>query len=330
MTGAQAGASTDEIAGPARSILDTVVASLPRLWIALLLVVAGWALSRLVRWLLHRSLRRRQTPSFARVMSRLGGWLVLFLTILLSVAVTFPSVKPVDLLAGLGFFSVAIGFAFQDILENTLSGVLLLFRQPFRSGDQIEVQDRSGTVEAITIRETRIRTFDGQLVLIPNRDVYKSVIRVQTHFELRRLSFVVGIAYENDPADATRVIVAALAGVEGVAAEPGPEALVSELGASTVRIEARFWTGSRQLDALGVLAGSIMAVKAALDTAGIELPADIVVLQAAPSFRAAVQGDAALTPGGAVRPESDPGQGSDAVHGSGPGTGDTVDGRPGS
>ena len=324
MIWAQVGGSTEEIAGSARSILDTVVASSPRLGIALLIVAAGWGTSRLVRWILHRSLRRRQTPSFAQVMSRIGGWLTFGLTILLAVAVTFPSVKPVDVLAGLGFFSVAIGFAFQDILENTLAGVLLLFRQPFRSGDQIEVNERAGTVEAITIRETRIRTFDGQLVLIPNRDVYKSVIRVQTHFELRRLAFVVGIAYENDPADATRVIVAALAGVEGVAADPGPEALVSELGPSTVQIEARFWTAPRQRDALGVLAGSIMAVKAALDAAGIELPADIVVLQAAPSFRAAVQGDAALTPGGAVRAESDPRR--DAV----PGTGDLVDGQPGS
>lgn len=94
----------------------------------------------------------------------------------MATAVTFPSVKPVDLLAGLGFFSVAVGFAFQDILENTLAGVLLLFRQPFRSGDQIEVKEQSGTVEAITIRETQIRTFDGQLVLVPNRAVYKSVM----------------------------------------------------------------------------------------------------------------------------------------------------------
>jgi len=254
-------------------------------------------------------------------MSRLGGWLVLGLTILVTVAVTFPAVKSVDVLAGLGFFSLAIGFAFQDILENTLAGVLLLFRQPFRSGDQIEVQERSGTVEAITIRETRIRTFNGKLILIPNRDVYKSAIRVQTHFELRRLSFEVGIAYENDPAEATRVTVAALNGVERVATEPRPEALVSELGSSTVQIEARFWTSPRQLDALGVLADSIVAVKAALDAAGIELPADIVVLQAAPSFRAAVKGDAALTPGGAVRLEPDPHR--DA----GAGTGELIDGR---
>lgn len=301
MTRGQADDVTEEVTDSASSILDTVLEALPRLGIALLIVAVGWAVSRLVRWLLHRGLRRRQTPSFARVMSRVGGWLVLGLAVLLAVAVTFPSVKPVDLLAGLGFFSVAVGFAFKDILENTLAGVLLLFRQPFQSGDQIEVGDQSGTVEAITIRETRIKTFDGQLLLIPNRDVYKSEILVQNHYELRRMAFVVGVAYENDPVEASDAIVAALSSVEGVATDPRPEALVNDLGASTVQIEARFWTAPRQQEALESLARSIVAVKAALEAAGIELPADIVVLQAAPSFRAAVQGDATLTPGGAVK-----------------------------
>ncbi len=289
--------TTGQIEDSARSIADNLVSAVPRVGVALLIILVGWGLSRLTRWLLHRTLRRRQTPSFARVMSRLAGWLVLALSALLAVAVTFPSVKPVDLLAGLGFFSVAVGFAFQDILENTLAGVLLLFRQPFRSGDQIEVKEQTGTVEAITIRDTRIKTFDGQLVLVPNRDVYKSVIRVQTHFELRRLAFMVGIAYENDPVDARDVIIGALHGLDGIAGEPRPEAMVTRLSSSTVDIEVRFWTSPHQLAARNALAQVIVAVKSALDAAEIELPADIVVLQAAPSFQGAIQGHAALTPG---------------------------------
>jgi small-conductance mechanosensitive channel len=290
-----------ELAGSARSIVETVVDAFPRIGAAAVVILGGWALSRLVRRLLRGVLRRRQTPSFAEVISKLVGWSVLVLAVLAAMAVTFPSVRPVDLLAGLGFFSLAIGFAFQDILENTLSGVLLLFRQPFRSGDQIEVQERAGTVEAITIRETRLRTFDGQLVLIPNRDVYKNVIRVQTHFELRRLSFVVGIAYENDPAEAAGVIERSLLRVAGVAEFPAPEALAVELAASTVNIEVRFWTAPNQQEALAVLSRSILATKAELDAVGIEMPAEIVVLQGSPSFGASLRGDVAVTPGGALR-----------------------------
>ncbi len=228
-----AAATTDEVSTSARSMLDTVVEGLPRVGIAVLIVAVGWGFGRLVRWLLHASLQRSQTPSFARVMSRLAGWLVTGLTVLVAVAVTFPSVKPVDLLAGLGFFSVAIGFAFQDILENTLAGVLLLFRQPFRSGDQIEVKEQRGTVEAITIRETRIKTFDGELVLVPNRDVYKSVIRVQTAFVLRRRGLRGRHRLRERSGEAIDVVLATLGDLEGVAAEP-PRGAGRELGASTV------------------------------------------------------------------------------------------------
>ena len=210
-----------------------------------------------------------------------------------------------DLLAGLGFFSLAVGFAFKDILENTLSGVLMLFRQPFASGDQIEVQGYAGTVQAITIRETRIKTYDGQLILIPNSDVYKNVIRVQTHFPQRRLEFVVGIAYENDATEACRVVEAALGDVEAVADRPAPEAWITQLGVSTVDIEVRFWAPPEQHEARQVLHRAIVAVKEALDRAGVEMPADIVVLQATPSFRAALQGDLEVTPGGAVRGQRD-------------------------
>ncbi len=284
-----------------QNILDSLARAVPRVGLALAVLVVGYGAARLLRWGLGKLLCRRHTASFATVMSKLASWVVLFVVVLSAIAIVFPSVKPVDLLAGLGFFSLAVGFAFQDILENVLSGVLLLFRQPFQTGDQIEVQDQAGTVEAITIRETRIKTYDGQLILIPNRDVYKSVIRVQTHFDQRRIAFVAGIAYENDAREACEVVAAALARVDGVAADPAPEALVQGLGVSTVDIEARFWASARQHDSRLVQHRAIVAVKRALDEAGIEMPADIVALQATPSFRAALQGDAEVTPGGGVR-----------------------------
>jgi len=292
---------TEEVTDSALSIVESFLETLPRLGIALVVIFVAWIVARIVRMMLRRLLDGHQTPSFQRVMSKIGGWLVLGMGILIAMAVAFPSVKPVDLLAGLGIFSVAVGFAFQDILENTLAGVLLLFRQPFESGDQIDVQGETGTVEAITIRETRLKTFDGRMVIIPNRDVYKSVIVVQTHFEIRRLNFVVGVAYENDATEACEVVVGALAAEEGVRSDPAPEALVTQLGVSTVDIDARFWTDSPQHDARLMQDKAVRAVKAALDAKGIEMPADIIALQATPSFKAALQNEADVTPGGGVK-----------------------------
>lgn len=294
-------AAAEDIGRSASGLWDSALDGVPRVITAIVIIAVGWLLTRALRWALRRFWNRRQTPSFALVMSKVVGWTALTIVVLLAVAVTFPSVKPVDILAGLGFFSVAVGFAFQDILENSLSGVLLLFRQPFRSGDQITVMERSGTVEGITIRETRLITYDGELVVIPNRDVYKSVIDVHTHRPSHRMTFTVGIAYENDAAEATAAITDALSTVDGIKADPVPVALVSSLNVSTVDIDAMFWTSSTRRPSIEILDAAIKAVKRRLDLDGIEMPADIIALQATPSLKAALQGDAEVTPGGSVK-----------------------------
>ncbi len=292
--------TTEEVSKSATNIWDSIVRALPRVGVAVVVIVAAWAVGRLGRAGLQRALSRRHTPSFATVMAKLSGWAITTVGVLLALAVTFPSVKPVDLLAGLGFFSVAIGFAFQDILENLLAGILLLFRQPFAGGDQIRVGDDEGTVERITIRETVLTTFDGERTLIPNADVYKNAVHIQTARPYRRTSFVVGVAYETDLDEARARARDAVGAVEGVVADPPPEALLVELAASTVDIDVRYWSSSAQHDGRIVLDRAIAAVKSAFDAAGIEMPSEIVALQATSSFAASVRGGT-VTPGGAVR-----------------------------
>jgi len=250
-------AATDEIGDSARSLWESTLNALPRVGVAVAIVAVGWFLGRGVRWTIRARLLRHRTPSFAKVISKLTSWILVIVSVLLALAVTFPSVKPVDLLAGLGFFSVAVGFAFQDILENSLAGVLLLFRQPFRSGDQIAVVGQSGTVVEINIRETRLTTFDGESVIIPNRDVYKNVILVHTDSPTYRLQFDIGIAYDNDPGLATTAIFEALQTVPGIQRDPLPAAVVHELGVSTVNIRALFWTNSRRHESITVTDAAI-------------------------------------------------------------------------
>jgi small-conductance mechanosensitive channel len=204
--------------------------------------------------------------------SRLAGWGVLVAGLTVSATIAFPSIQPVDIIAGLGVFSIAAGFAFQDILSNLLAGLLLIFRQPFVGGDQIEVSGWEGTVEEITIRETAIRTYDGQRVIIPNADVYQSAVRIQTAFPQRRTSLIVGVSYEADLDEACAVALAALEETDGVLADPAPDALLSEFGDSAVVIDVRFWSAPDQAAHLQVLHRAVRGVKRALDEAGIEIP----------------------------------------------------------
>ena len=288
-TGGDAGEELDDIRDTAASLADTFVAALPRLGVALVIVLVGVLLARLTGWILRRRFQRTRSPSFAEVMSRVAAAVVVVLSVLVAITVTFPSVQPVDMLASLGFFSVAVGFAFQDILGNSLAGILLLFRQPFRGGDQIDVDGQRGTVESITIRETRIRTFDGELLIVPNAEVYKNRLLVQTAYPEKRWTFVVGIGFDDDLGTARTAAIEAVHSVPEVLATPPPQALVVELGTSTVNIEVQFWTGSRQGDGLQARDRVIDAVKTAMDANGVSMPAEIVELDARGSLTEALR-----------------------------------------
>jgi small conductance mechanosensitive channel len=293
------GSDVDELQESATGAWTTILESLPRVGIAMGVLVAFIVTGRLLRPVVRRRLIRHRTPSFARVFAKLTSSAMTVAGVLLGLTIVFPSVRPVDVLTGAGVLTIAAGFAFQDILQNLLAGVLLLFRQPFRGGDQIRVGDVTGTVEEINIRETVIITFDGRRILIPNAKVYTDVIHVQTAHQTIRSNFVVGVAYEADMAAARTIATEAVARVEGVVADPPPEALYLELESSTVNLDIRFWSDAHQLELRRTLDRAIEAVKTAFDAHGIEMPSQVIALQATSSLAAALRGGE-VTPGGSV------------------------------
>ena len=283
-------------------MIDTLVDAAPRIGVG----VATAALLYLVGRLLGAGVRRRwcrlDRPSFANVMSRVVRLTFGVLAVLAAATIVFPTVKPVNVLGSLGFFSIAIGFAFRDILENLLAGILLLFRAPFRMGDEVDIEGTRGTVVEINLRETVLRTYEGRKVLIPNATVYKNQLVVQTAYGAIRSEAVVGLAYESDLDRAREIVHEVLRGLDGVLDQPAPVTLVGELGTSTVDLQVLFWTAPQQALVRQVRDEVLRHVKTALDDAGIEMPADIVVLQGTPSLKAALRDDGAeTTQAGSVR-----------------------------
>jgi small-conductance mechanosensitive channel len=199
--------------------------TLPNLGIAvvvfLFFVIGAWISRRGV----SAFLRRRKRADLGLLLGGFSQWLVIILGLLVAATIIFPSVRPSDVLATLGIGSVAIGFAFKDILQNWLSGVLILYRQPFRPGDQICSGDFEGTVERIEARATLICTYDGQQVVIPNTDIYTRAVVVRTAFEKRRSDYDLGIAYDADIEQACKVIQETLLSLEAVERDPLPEAI---------------------------------------------------------------------------------------------------------
>ncbi len=245
---------------------------LPNLGIAL--VVSGLFLvaAGIVRRAVLRVFKRRARPDLAIMLAGAARWGVIGLGFLVVATIIFPSISPANLLSTLGIGSIAIGFAFKDILQNWLAGLLILLRQPFRTGDQIIVGKHEGTVEHIEARATLIKTYDGRRVIIPNSAVYTDAVTVNTAFPLRRSQYDVGIGYGDDIDRACEVILAAIRNVEGVAQDPPPETFAWELSGSTVNLRVRWWTHSKRSEVVRTQGRVIRVMKQALGDAGIDLP----------------------------------------------------------
>lgn len=269
--------------------VGSFVSILPGLLLAAVVLALFVIAGKVLRRRLEPRLAEMRTPSFGRVFATLvyaGVW-VLGLVVALPIA--FPTLNAATVFGGVGLLGVAAGFAFQDILSNLLAGVLLILRQPFTAGDQIEVNELRGTVEGITIRETRLTTFDGRLVLIPNQDVYMSAIVVQTAYEVIRSNVIVGVAYGADLARARELALETVRGLEGVVAEPPPQAFYTELAASAVNLDVRYWSTPGQGDVRAAQDRVVEALHDAFEEEGIDIPFDIVTLDADESFANALR-----------------------------------------
>jgi small conductance mechanosensitive channel len=252
--------------------LDGFFKLLPNIGVALVLVVVFWFLGLALGALVRRTADTRGRGNLGDVGGSLIRWTVVVVGFMLAITIIAPSVTPGDLFAGLGVSSVAIGFAFKDILQNMLAGILILLRQPFEVGDQIVSGGHEGTVEKIETRATMIRTYDGRRVVIPNSDIYTDSVVVNTAFEHRRSQYDIGIGCNDDWGKARKIMIDACAGVEGVQSDPAPETIPIELGDFANIIRLRWWTKSDRASQIHVFGDVLEAVYKALDAEGIDMP----------------------------------------------------------
>jgi small conductance mechanosensitive channel len=258
------------------SLLDLVgqfIQLLPGIVIALVvLLLTGYAAKvaqRVVRRMTQRLLPSRSLQLLAVQVTRIGTWVM---GIIIAAVVAFPDLRLGDIIGLLGLGSVAIGFAFQDIFKNFLAGILLLVEEPFRLGDQVVICDYEGTVEAIKIRSTQLRTYTGEMVEIPNAIVFTSPVRVLTSFGSRRTDLAIGVDYTTPLPLAKQTFLTVLNRAEGVLAEPAPEVDVVGFGDSSIDFKVRYWTTPQMAMVRRIQTQVAMALKAACDEAGISIP----------------------------------------------------------
>lgn len=250
------------------------ILQLPNLAVAVLMLVVFWLLARLVRNLAMRFLRR---VSHSEQVNQLVSQTlyVAFIAAGAFVALGILGLQKTvaSLLAGAGIIGLALGFAFQDIAANFMAGIYLSVEHPFRRGHLIKTKDWFGIVQEVSLRWTEILTQQGQLVLIPNRQVFENPIMNYTSRGKRRVDLTVGVSYGDDLEKVRQVALAALEGIPGRVSDREAELFYEEFGESSINFSLRFWIESQvQADYLRARSEAIERLKRAFDDHGITLP----------------------------------------------------------
>ena len=260
--------------------LNTAIEMLPNLAAAVLVLILFYFIASLIKKyagkLMHRITNNKTIISLAQTIlgvAIVGAGLFIALGILnLDGTVT-------SLLAGAGIIGLALGFAFQDIAANFISGILLSVRHPFGINDIIETNDYYGTVQKLNLRNTIIKTPQGQVVYIPNKEVYENPFTNFTKNRERRIDLQCGVSYGDDLEKARKVTIEAIEGLENINKDKGIEFFYEEFGGSSINYVVRFWVDfSNNPDFWSPRSEAIMAIKKAYDENDIMIPFPIRTL----------------------------------------------------
>jgi small conductance mechanosensitive channel len=269
-----------------QAILETIVAFLPRLGLALLVyIIAHWISIWATRLLRRRLAKQKADEELIILLQMLTRWGIRALGIVLALEQLAPG-RLSTLLAGLGIAGVTIGFALQDVAKNFIAGILLLLTQPFEIGDTIDVSGFTGKVLAINLRSTEMREADGRFVIIPNSDVFVSPIVNFTRAPKRRAKLPFGITIDTDLNLAVQTALSAIRALEGLLEEPSPQLVFESFSDSVIQASLYYWIDVKRVDYMDAHTAGAMAVTAAFREAGITMPyptVEVTMVNGAPS-----------------------------------------------
>ncbi|MFW2389788.1 MAG: mechanosensitive ion channel family protein [Polyangiales bacterium] len=236
-----------------------------------LILVAFWFAARIGRRLMRRAMNRSSlnVSSLAReFFIKTSGRLILLFGFIVAIAQLGIEVGP--LLAGLGIAGFIIGFALQDTLSNFASGMLILVYRPFDVGDVIEAAGVTGKVDKMNLVSTMVLTFDNQLLIVPNKEIWSGVIRNVTHQDERRVDMTFGIGYSDDIPKAEKILMDILSSHEQVLKDPEPVVRLHTLGDSSMNFIVRPW--AKTAEYWDVYWHVTREVKRRFDEEGISIP----------------------------------------------------------
>lgn len=259
---------------------DVVISHIPNFIVAVIIAIIFSFIARLAGKGMKNVLRRSlDSTQIADLMASI--FKVIVLSVGVFIALDFMGLKSTvtSLLAGAGIVGLAIGFAFQDMTENLIAGIAMGIRKPFKAGDVIETDNVFGSVHSINLRNTLVESFYGQLILVPNKILFRNVLRNYSTLGVRRIEVPVGISYADDIEKASEVIVDKINQFDFVIRKNETAVYAEGFGDSSINLLVWFWIKyPGEPDFMTVRHKGVMAVKQALDAADISIPFPIRTL----------------------------------------------------
>jgi len=260
--------------------LNSTIEMLPNIVLAAVILAIFMLIGKLIRRMVNRLLHRTtDNKTIIDLLETVVGVVVVGVGVFVALGVLNLQGTVTSLLAGAGIIGLAIGFAFQDIAANFISGVLLSIRHPFGKGDIIESNDFYGTVKKINLRNTLVQTPQGQLVYIPNKVVYENPFINYTANNERRIDLSCGVSYGDDLAKAKKVAIEAVKSLDNYNDQKDVEFYYDEFGGSSINFKIRFWVHFKQNPHYwSARSDAIIAITRAFDEHDIMIPFPIRTL----------------------------------------------------
>ena len=272
--------AVDIVTGKLQEWLKALIAMLPNFAVAALVLIGFFLLAKLIRSLVNKVLGKvSDNHEVNKLFSNLAYFVVLGIGLFIALSTLNLSKAVTSLLAGAGILGLALGFAFQDIAANFVSGIFLTFRKPFKVGDIIKVQDYLGKVSEIDLRITTLTTFQGLDVLIPNKELFQGIVVNYTHTKERRVDLSVGVSYGDDLRKVKEITIEAVKKLSCLDTSKEVTLFYNEFGDSSINFTVRFYPKTaNQPDYLTAQSEAIMSIKEAYDENDIMIPFPIRTL----------------------------------------------------
>jgi len=260
--------------------IDTFIQMLPNLVVALIVLIVFYVIGKLIRNAIGRLLKKvTDNKTIVNLLETIVGVMIIGVGVFIALSILQLDGAVTSLLAGAGIIGLALGFAFQDIASNFISGIILSIRHPFGIGDIIDTNGFYGTVEKLNLRNTIIKTPQGQVVYIPNKSVFENPLENYTKSGERRIDLSCGVSYGDDLEKAKKVALEAVKSLQNYNSDKGIEFYYEEFGGSSINFKIRFWVHfQNNPDYWSARSDAIMAITKHFDENDIMIPFPIRTL----------------------------------------------------